>query len=120
MMDWLADNPIANMYGPHFLVLYGIVIVVTLATCWKLLLIRIDSLSSLGGPLAREVHDEVIRVTRRIRVTGALVVTGLGAYKLVVALTEGRSNVLFLVLMGIGSLWFLFAMCPVPVQEVRD
>ncbi len=25
-MDWLTDNAIANMYGPHFLLLYGIVI----------------------------------------------------------------------------------------------
>ncbi len=27
-------NPIANMYGPYFLLFYGFVIVVTLVTCW--------------------------------------------------------------------------------------
>ncbi len=120
MMDWLADNPIANMYGPHFLILYGIVVVVTLATCWRLLLIHIDSLSSFGGPPAREVYDEVIRATWRIRITGAVVVTGLGGYKLAVALTKGRYNVLFLILMGIISLWILFTMCPMPHQCEED
>ena len=29
IMEWLTDNPIANMYGSHFLLLYGIVIVAT-------------------------------------------------------------------------------------------
>ena len=30
-MDWLLNNPIANMSGPHFLLLYGSVILLTLA-----------------------------------------------------------------------------------------
>lgn len=35
-MDWLMNNPIANMYGPYFLVLYAFVIAATLAICrWK-------------------------------------------------------------------------------------
>jgi uncharacterized protein (TIGR04222 family) len=33
-MNWLMDNPIANMYGPQFLFLYGCAIVVTLVGCW--------------------------------------------------------------------------------------
>jgi uncharacterized protein (TIGR04222 family) len=33
-MNWLMDNPIANMYGPQFLFLYGCVIVGTLVVCW--------------------------------------------------------------------------------------
>ena len=28
-MDWLIHNPIGEMYGPHFLLLYGGVIAVT-------------------------------------------------------------------------------------------
>jgi len=33
-MDWFTHNFIADMYGPQFLVFYGIVIIVTLAACW--------------------------------------------------------------------------------------
>ena len=33
-MNWLTNNPIANMYGPQFLFLYGLVIAVTLVGCW--------------------------------------------------------------------------------------
>ena len=33
-MDWLPHNLIADMYGPHFLILYGYVITVTLLGCW--------------------------------------------------------------------------------------
>jgi uncharacterized protein (TIGR04222 family) len=32
-MDWLTNNPVAGMYGPHFLVFYGIVIAITLLGC---------------------------------------------------------------------------------------
>lgn len=36
-MDWLMLNPIADMYGPHFLILYSIVIVITLLACyWRM------------------------------------------------------------------------------------
>lgn len=35
-MNVLLDNPIANMYGPKFLVFYGIVIAITMFTCGKL------------------------------------------------------------------------------------
>jgi uncharacterized protein (TIGR04222 family) len=33
-MNWFVDNPIANLYGPHFLILYGMVIGLVLTTCW--------------------------------------------------------------------------------------
>ncbi len=29
-MDWLFDNPLANMYGPYFLLLYGLVILLSI------------------------------------------------------------------------------------------
>jgi len=32
-MNWLVDNPIGNMVGPHFLVFYGSAIVMTLVVC---------------------------------------------------------------------------------------
>lgn len=33
-MSWLWDNALANMYGPHFLLVYGSVIVLILVVCW--------------------------------------------------------------------------------------
>lgn len=33
-MDWLVHNPIADLSGPEFLVLYGVVIAATLLWCW--------------------------------------------------------------------------------------
>jgi hypothetical protein len=33
-MDWLVHNPLANLPGPAFLVLYGVVIAATLLWCW--------------------------------------------------------------------------------------
>lgn len=47
-----------------------------------------------------------------IKALGALVIGGLGGYKLLAALAKGRHNVLFLILMAIGSLWILLAMSP--------
>jgi uncharacterized protein (TIGR04222 family) len=34
-MDWLIDNPIAKMYGPHFLIFYSIVVAITLYISWR-------------------------------------------------------------------------------------
>ena len=110
-MDWLTDNPIANMYGPHFLLLYAIVIVVTLAVCW----LRLRALA--GTPFSRDTPFEadhaaaVERAAWRVRVVGAVVIAGLGGYKLVVAISKGRYNVMFLILMGIISLSILVSMC---------
>ena len=33
-MEWLMDNPIANMYGPHFLLFYGAVCILTILAGW--------------------------------------------------------------------------------------
>src|SRR5688572_33475134 len=32
-MDWLSNNPVANMYGPHFLLLYLTVILAVMVGC---------------------------------------------------------------------------------------
>jgi uncharacterized protein (TIGR04222 family) len=34
-MDWLIENPIANMYGPYFLLFYGSIVAITLFLCWR-------------------------------------------------------------------------------------
>ena len=94
-MDWLTDNPIANMYGPQFLLLYGVVIVVTLVVCWVLLSGR-----SRPSALCESFHDDAPREDWPVRVFGAVVIVGLGGYKLFVALSKGRYNVLFLILYG--------------------
>ena len=36
-MDTLLHNPIADMYGPDFLLFYGFVITITVGTCWWLM-----------------------------------------------------------------------------------
>ena len=197
-MDWLLNNPIATMYGPHFLVLYGLVILVTLAGCWwacrepradslppvpskpdpyeiaylrggeaevtKLIALDliqrgyletgagdrqlgqagnapdarhltqierqvfdrlktpldVESLAtdaSLGtaiashaAPYEQRLQGESLITTRtqkdsvrQARIFGALLIGGLGGYKLYAALSSGHSNVLFLIIMGLSS-----------------
>jgi hypothetical protein len=119
-MDWLMHNPIAEMYGPHFLVLYGTVIILTLATSWFMLRNRAESRFSDDEPFGTDVVQEAENGGWGIKLVGALVIAGLGGYKLLVALSEGRHNVLFLVLMGLGSLWVLFTMSPGPRRDARD
>lgn len=106
-MEWLTDNPIANMYGPQFLLLYGVVIVVTLVACWVLLAGR-----SRPGVRRESFHDDAPREDWPVRVFGAVVIVGLGGYKLFVALSKGRYNVLFLILMGVVALVILMSMAP--------
>ncbi len=48
-MDLLMHNPIADMYGPYFLLLYGAVIAVTFLACWWVLRSR-DWTASLPTP----------------------------------------------------------------------
>ncbi len=121
-MDWM-DNPLANMYGPHFLLFYAVVIVVTLVVCSRLLRRRVDSLPPTGtASLPRvgsdlSLYDEVVSACWRIKIGGGLIIGGLGGYKLFIALSRGRYNVLFLILMGIGALWVLFTMCPMANQK---
>ena len=117
-MDWLTDNAIANMFGPHFLLLYGIVILLTLGTCWIFLGSRINSLSASSTSFEIEpVYVEVVSACRRIRFMGAFVLAGLGGYKLFVALSKGFYNVLFLVVMGTILLCILFSMRQIPDQK---
>lgn len=49
-MDWLMHNPVADMYGPHFLILYGSVIIATLMVCWSSINLR-DPTKNLSPPL---------------------------------------------------------------------
>ncbi len=55
--------------------------------------------------------DEVKTAAKRIGLTGAAVIFGLGGYKLLIALAKGYSNVGFLIVMGIVSLVILFIIC---------
>jgi uncharacterized protein (TIGR04222 family) len=45
---------------------------------------------------------------------GALLISGLGVYKLLIAFSRGRFNVLFLVIMGAAGLFLLFKVCRLP------
>lgn len=49
------ENPIANMYGPHFLLFYGSIITVTLIACWQRL--HHDSTTHLYPPLVPSQPD---------------------------------------------------------------
>lgn len=53
-------------------------------------------------------------VARRIARKGGLIILGLGSYKLIIALANGRSNVMFLIIMGIISIIILTNVCNVP------
>jgi len=48
-MDWLRHNPIADMYGPYFLLFYAVVIGITLVSCWYALWAA-DSSGALPPP----------------------------------------------------------------------
>jgi hypothetical protein len=111
-MDWLADNPIANMYGPHFLLLYAAVNVITLVACWLQLRTLAQTHFPRDTPFGANHAAGVERAAWRTRLVGAVIIAGLGGYKLVVAISRGRYNVMFLILMGIISLVILVSMCP--------
>lgn len=55
-MDILLDNPLATMYGPYFLVLYGFVIFFTLVTL-GLIKTRIDDTDQMAVPPIPSVID---------------------------------------------------------------
>jgi uncharacterized protein (TIGR04222 family) len=200
-MDWLLHNSIADMYGPHFLILYGSVIIMTLAVCWwalrhfdptsplpppqvpmepdpyeiaylrgqenEVMLSAVFNLMQRGyltsgehiqqapkppdsrhlSPLERHLFDwfatprREISILKTLRpeianycapyeqrlqreqllmspawkntawlivIACALVIIGLGGYKLIVALAKGRHNVGFLIIMGLIALVVLF------------
>src|SRR5262249_55099844 len=48
-MDWLMNNPIADMYGPKFLLLYITVIIITMIACRKALK-KLDTTLNLPIP----------------------------------------------------------------------
>ncbi len=212
-MDWLMHNFIADMYGPAFLLFYGLMIGFTVLMCW-ILLRQSDSTASLPLPhiplqpdpyeiaYLRGGENEVVRVVifnliqrgylgvaegtkpqierlsrhpdpryltqiersvfdwfsmphpaeaifqsralpskieesiaryeqqlrreqlvmppdvedtaRGLRLTGLLVIIGLGGYKLLVALAKGRTNVAFLIIMGLAGGWILWKICQLP------
>lgn len=60
---------------------------------------------------------EVIEAARRIFVAGALIVCSLGLYKLIVALSKGRHNVMLLIVMGVFALIGLALVCRPPRQS---
>lgn len=211
-MDWLLHNPVADMYGPTFLVFYAVTIVLTLTTC--LLVLRASDwtarlsppvipqnpdpyeiaylrggenevarsvifalvqrgflrLASRGGPaveqaekpkeeerrsmssMERRVFDwfskphtvnglfdeealprhlkpfcaayeqklqseklltptDLHGRTRQVMLAGAAIILGLGGYKLLVALSRGRFNVVFLILLAAAGTFVLSRLC---------
>jgi uncharacterized protein (TIGR04222 family) len=55
-MDWLLHNLIADMPGPVFLFVYGLVIVLTLAVCWSWLC-QSNPTASLPAPRVPSTPD---------------------------------------------------------------
>jgi len=111
------DHSIANMYGPHFLVLYGVVIILTLGTCWWMMQRQAKLPPWESKTLAAVAPRKIERAALQIKLTGACVIVGLGGYKLLIALAKGRYNVGFLILMCIVALCVLFAMQASPARK---
>jgi uncharacterized protein (TIGR04222 family) len=63
--------------------------------------------------------DKASSVARRIAWKGGLIILGLGSYKLIIAAVNGRSNVMFLIIMAIISIIILMNVCKVPRQSDR-
>lgn len=57
---------------------------------------------------------EVGERVQLVRLLGVVVIGGLGAYKLAVALSRGRTNVFFLILIGAAAIFLLFKACRSP------
>jgi len=51
----ILHNPLAEMYGSDFLLLYGVVIVIILGACWLMVSVA-DSTKNLPG--VAELRDE--------------------------------------------------------------
>lgn len=62
---------------------------------------------------------EMTQRARLIRFVGAFVIVALGSYKLLVALSRGRSNVLFLVALGALGMVAIFLVTRLPKQTKR-
>ncbi len=119
-MDWLMDNAIANMYGPKFLLLYGVVVVLTLGVCWMMLSIRTEPFPSRSVTSKTDNYGDADTFGWPVRLAGAAVIVGLGGYKLAVALAKGRHNVGFLIMMGLVALCILFAIRPTAFSGKGD
>lgn len=65
------------------------------------------------------VTDDIRQTARLVALAGASVVLGLGAYKLIVAVAEGRFNVGFLVFLGIVGAVVLIRVCRAPRVSSR-
>jgi uncharacterized protein (TIGR04222 family) len=55
--------------------------------------------------------DEVRSAAWRIGLQGTAVIVGLGGYKLLVALSEGHHNVMFLIVLAVASVFLLVKIC---------
>ena len=111
-MTWFTDNMVANMYGPYFLILYAVVIVVTLIVCWLILRDQAESFDPYRPPIDKGGPAESSSPQWPIKLAGAVVIVGVGGYKLAVALAKGRRNVGFLIVMCIIALCILFVIRP--------
>lgn len=58
--------------------------------------------------------DKASSVAGGVAWKGVLIILGLGSYKLITALANGHSNVMFLIIMGFISLSILTSVCKVP------
>ena len=217
-MDWLLHNPIADMYGPYFLLFYAVVVALVLASAWLLMRAQdwtgrmplppvpaepdpyeiaylrggemevaetaIFSLMQRGYLQATERPDgtsfertpeaaqaerlpqlerrvlewfstprrrgeifeplglryevrggcvqyeqklrrehlltpqHMEKISRLVWLSGAFVIAGLGGYKLIIALSRGRFNVVFLIIMCLVALALLRAVSRLPKSRL--
>lgn len=92
-MNWLCDNPIANMYGPSFVVFFG------LAACVVVGVSRVVMGSRGQRPAGLRLA---------VASAAAGLILCLGGYKLSIALSRGHFNIWFLVLIAVASSLYLF------------
>lgn len=215
-MEWLTHNPIADMYGPNFLVLYGTLIVLTLLVCrWMVLNAgRVDDAMPVAIPsqpdpyeiaylrggemevlqvivfglmqrgflmpggtsskrierhleppdsktltdMERTVYQcfdtprtmreavvrlgnslqkhclpydwslrqnrllasgETVQSVQKIKIAALSLIVGLGVYKLMIAVSRGRSNVFFLIIMTGLAFFFIIRICRTPRLSAR-
>ena len=73
-MEWLLNNPIANMYGPYFLLLYGVVNVLTLSICWLVVRNRSSFLPSIDSSSGVRGSAKAAQFTLQVKMGGAFVI----------------------------------------------
>ena len=66
------------------------------------------------APYLTRVTQERLLIPRALKtklvLSCSVLIAGLGAYKLAIALSKGKQNVMFLIVMGLLSIWVLFRM----------